>query len=88
MFEKIYGFYYVQNIKIFMDLFVEFIYYYNGVINLDVLSIMNIFFKNLMRRMFEIMNGQYQFISVYLDCVLWYMEKLVFFGDVLEKLIL
>lgn len=40
-----------------MDLFVEFIYYYNGVINLDVLSIMNIFFKNLMRRMFEIMNG-------------------------------
>lgn len=86
MFEKIYGSHYVQNTKIFMDLFVELTRYYNGATSSDVSSIMNTFFKNLMRRMFEIMNGQYQFTSAYLDCVSQHMEKLAPFGDVPEKL--
>ena len=86
MFEKIYGSHYVQNTKIFMDLFVELTNYYNGATSSGVSSIMNTFFKNLMRRMFEIMNGQFQFTSAYLDCVSQHMEKLAPFGDVPEKL--
>ena len=86
MFGKIYGSHYAQNTKIFMDLFVELTNYYDGATSSDVSSIMNTFFKNLMRRMFVIMNGQFQFTNAYLDCVSQHMEKLAPFGDVPEKL--
>ena len=86
MFEKIYGSHYVQNTKIFMDLFVDLTNYYNGATSSDVTNIMNTFFTNLMRRMFAIMNGQFQFSDKYLDCVSQHMEKLTPFGDVPEKL--
>lgn len=86
MFEKIYGNHYLQNTKIFMDLFVDLTNYYNGATKSDVTNIMNEFFTNLMRRMFQIMNDQYQFGSSYLDCVSKQMENLEPFGDVPQKL--
>lgn len=86
MFEKIYGSHYVQNTKIFMDLFVDLTNYYNAATSSDITNIMNSFFTNLMRRMFEIMNDQYQFSDKYLDCVSRNMDKLTPFGDVPEKL--
>ena len=86
MFKKIYGFHYQQNTKIFMDLFVDLTNYYNFDSSFDVNKIMDKFFTNLMSRMFQIMNGRYQFSESYLTCVSKYMENLQPFGDIPEKL--
>lgn len=87
MFKKIYLEYYTQNSKIFMDLFVDLMKYYNGETSSDVTNIMNKFFSTLMRKMFQIVNSRYQFSSSYLDCVSKHMEKLEPFGYEPGKLI-
>lgn len=86
MFQKIYQSYYQQNSKIFMDLFVDLIEYYDGQSDSDVNGIMDKFFSNLMSRMFQIMNARHQFSDSYLDCVSQHMKELKPFGDVPEKL--
>ena len=86
MFKKIYGSHYVMNTKLFMDLFVDFTYYYNGR-NSDITNVMETFFASLMRRMFQIMNMQFQFSNSYLDCVSQHAKELKPFGDEPEKLI-
>ncbi|KAK3733936.1 hypothetical protein QZH41_009585 [Actinostola sp. cb2023] len=87
MFLKTYGVFYKQRSQVFIDLFQSLNQYYNGK-NLDLGQVMNGFFANLMRQMFQLLNSKYKFTKVYLDCVTRFMDDLKPFGDMKDKLTL
>jgi len=85
MFVRTYGQLYKQNAEMFADLFDDLKQYYKGS-NVNLLDILNNFFKNLLERMFELINTQYLFDADYMSCVTRHMEELKPFGDVPSKL--
>lgn len=86
MFKKIYQSYYLENSKLFMDLFNNLRDYYAGQTSTDVNSIVDNFFSNLMIRMYKIMNTDSQLSDSYLACVSKQMDNLQPFGDIPTKL--
>uniref|UniRef100_H3BE91 Glypican 4 n=1 Tax=Latimeria chalumnae TaxID=7897 RepID=H3BE91_LATCH len=85
MFVRTYGPLYMQNAKIFKDLFTELKrYYVGGNVNLE--DMLNDFWARLLERMFQLVNPQYHFTEDYLDCVSKYTEQLKPFGEVPRKL--
>lgn len=85
MFTKTYGILYKQNSKIFLDLFADLDKYFGGK-NLDLTKVMDNFFADLLRKMFQLLNPELTFTSKYLDCVTDYMDSLKPFGEVPQKL--
>lgn len=85
MFLKTYGNFYKQHTQVFTNLFADLNSYYKGK-NLDLTQVMNGFFANLMRQMFQLLNTQYKFTPQYLQCVTKNMDELKPFGDMKEKL--
>ncbi|XP_031549254.1 glypican-4-like [Actinia tenebrosa] len=85
MFLKTYGNFYKDHAKVFVDLFLSLTQYYQGK-NLDLTQVMNNFFANLMKQMFQLMNSKYKFENSYLDCVTQHMDDLKPFGDEKQKL--
>lgn len=85
MFVKTYGLLYQQNSAIFADLFSELRAYYKGK-DKDLTDVMELFFSRLLQKMFELLNGQYEFDDDYLSCVTERMNDLKPFGDVPGKL--
>ncbi|KAL4220516.1 Glypican-6 [Mactra antiquata] len=85
MFVRTYGLLYQQNSEVFSDLFRDLKLYYKGN-NMNLVNILNNFFKSLLQRMFQLLNGQYQFEQEYLNCVTKHMDELKPFGDVPQKL--
>lgn len=86
MFKKIYVNYYLENSKLFMDLFDDLRDYYAGKTSDDVNSIVDNFFSNLMIRMYKIMNKDSPLSDSYLACVSKEMDNLEPFGDIPAKL--
>lgn len=86
MFKKIYVNYYLENSKLFMDLFDDLRDYYAGKTSADVNSIVDNFFSDLMIRMYKIMNKDSQLSDSYLACVSKQMDNLRPFGDIPAKL--
>ncbi|CAG7724148.1 unnamed protein product [Allacma fusca] len=67
MFEKTYGMLYIQHAHVFHELFATFDAYYEaGKGSLD--DKLNNFFAILTRKMFEVLNSQYEFSDAYLSC--------------------
>lgn len=85
MFLKTYGIFYKNNAQVFIDLFRNLNQYYDGK-NLDLTQVMNNFFANLMKQMFQLMNTKYKFDKTFLDCVTQHMDDLKPFGDEKQKL--
>ena len=85
MFTKTYGVLYTQNSKVFIDLFAEFNKYLAGR-NLDLAKIVDEFFANLLRKMFELLNPELTFTSKYLECVTEFKDSLKPFGELPQKL--
>ncbi|KAL8595475.1 hypothetical protein ACOMHN_024174 [Nucella lapillus] len=85
MFVKTYGLLYQQNAQIFADLFSDLRAYYKGK-DRNLVDVMDTFFSRLLQRMFELLNGQYEFDDDYLTCVTERMSDLKPFGDVPGKL--
>lgn len=85
MFVRTYGLLYQQNAEVFSDLFHDLKLYYKGN-NMNLVTILNNFFTNLLQRMFQLLNGQYKFEQDYLNCVTKHMDELKPFGDVPQKL--
>ncbi|XP_048589103.1 glypican-6 [Nematostella vectensis] len=77
---KTYGVFYQKNAQVFVDLFQELNKYYDGK-NMDLSQVMNNFFANLMKQMFQLMNTKYTFSKPFLDCVTEYMDDLQPFGE-------
>ncbi|KAF2367662.1 Glypican [Trinorchestia longiramus] len=84
MFQKTYGMVYLQNARVFDDLYVSLESYYRTG-RPDIGVQMNDFFKKFYQRMFIVYNSQYTFSDQYLACVLTYMDTLQPFGDVPTK---
>lgn len=85
MFTKTYGILYKQNSKIFLDLFAELNKYFTGK-NLDLSKVMDKFFADLLRKMFQLLNPELSFTTKYLECVTDFMDSLKPFGEVPQKL--
>ncbi|XP_029462530.1 glypican-4 isoform X2 [Rhinatrema bivittatum] len=85
MFVRTYGRLYMQNSKLFKDLFIELKQYYIGG-NVNLEDMLNDFWARLLERMFQLVNPQYVFTDEYLECVSKYTEDLKPFGDVPRKL--
>lgn len=85
MFLKTYGVFYKNHAQVFIDLFQSLNQYYDGK-NLDLTQVMNNFFANLMKQMFQLMNTKYKFEENYLDCLTRHMDDLKPFGDEKQKL--
>lgn len=85
MFSRTYGLLYEQNSFIFESLFDDLRkYYLSG--GVDLTDALEEFFNRLYLKMFEVLNAQYQFDKVYLNCIRDLMDDLKPFGDVPKKL--
>ncbi|XP_005916664.1 glypican-4 [Haplochromis burtoni] len=87
MFVKTYGMMYVQNSELFKNFFQSLTQYYvsgSAAVNLD--SMLSEFWADLLERMFQLVNVQYEFSDTYMDCVSRHTEELQPFGDVPRKL--
>ncbi|KAG8194162.1 hypothetical protein JTE90_002369 [Oedothorax gibbosus] len=85
MFLRTYGMLYDRNSYIFNDMFADLEKYYltGGV---DLTGALDSFFDRLYRKMFQVLNSQYSFNEMYLNCVSQRMDELKPFGDVPKKL--
>ncbi|XP_037636833.1 glypican-4 isoform X1 [Sebastes umbrosus] len=87
MFVRTYGMMYVQNAELFKKFFESLTRYYNSgsaAVNLD--STLSDFWNDLLERMFQLVNVQYEFSDAYMECVSRHTEQLQPFGDVPRKL--
>ena len=85
MFVRTYGLLYQQNSHIFTNLYDDLRNYYKGR-DVNLLDVLDGFFIELLQRMFELLNTQYEFDTHYLECVTESMDELKPFGDVPQKL--
>lgn len=85
MFVQTYGLLYERNSYIFTDLFDDLERYYNYG-QLDLKQVFDSFFHRLYQKMFQVLNAQYTFDEIYLQCITKHMEDLKPFGDVPKKL--
>ncbi|KAH9498545.1 Glypican-6 [Bulinus truncatus] len=85
MFLQTYGLLYQQNANIFTTLFDDLRGYYKGQ-SANLNEVMDSFFSKLLQRMFELLNRNHEFNSVYLNCVSERMNDLKPFGEVPMKL--
>lgn len=85
MFLRTYGLLYDRNSFIFKDMFDDLEKYYltGGV---DLTSALDNFFDRLYRKMFQVLNSQYSFNEMYMNCISQQMDALKPFGDVPKKL--
>ncbi|XP_055925582.1 glypican-6-like [Argiope bruennichi] len=85
MFLRTYGMLYDRNSFIFKDMFDDLEKYYltGGV---DLTAALDNFFDRLYRKMFQVLNSQYTFNEMYMNCISQKMEELKPFGDVPKKL--
>ncbi|XP_053565838.1 glypican-1 [Bombina bombina] len=80
-FPSLYGDIYIQNGKIFKDLYSELRQYYRGSgINLE--EALTDFWSRLLERVFKTQNSQFTFSDEYLDCLVKQYEQLKPFGDI------
>ena len=86
MFTETYGILYDKHSAIFNDMFRELERYYSTG-SVDLAISMKNFFSLLYRKMFEELNSQYAFDSVYLNCTVEHMEEMMPFGELPQKLI-
>lgn len=87
MFVRTYGVMYVQNAKLFKDLFEALTrYYVSGSAAVNLESMLSDFWADLLERMFRLVNVQYDFSDAYMECVSQHTEQLQPFGDVPRKL--
>lgn len=87
MFVRTYGMMYMQNAELFKNFFESLTQYYvsgSAAINLD--SMLSDFWAELLERMFQLVNVQYEFSDSYMECVSRHTEQLQPFGDVPRKL--
>ncbi|XP_052005753.1 glypican-6-like [Xyrauchen texanus] len=87
MFVRTYGLMYVKNAELFKHFFHELRRYYShgsSAVNLD--DMLAEFWAELLERMFQLVNVQYEFTESYMECVSRHMEQLKPFGDVPRKL--
>ncbi|GFY58247.1 glypican-6 [Trichonephila inaurata madagascariensis] len=59
-------------------------YYLTG--GVDLTAALDNFFDRLYRKMFQVLNSQYTFNEMYMNCISQKMEELKPFGDVPKKL--
>lgn len=88
MFIITYGLIYKKNSQVFADLFIDLENYYKGKRDLSLTDVLDKFFRNLLRKMFELLNQKTDFKESYLKCVTSKMHELQPFGDVPTKLTL
>lgn len=77
----------MQNAELFKKFFDSLTRYYlygSSVVNLD--SMLSDFWADLLERMFQLVNVQYEFSDAYMECVSRHTEQLQPFGDVPRKL--
>jgi len=85
MFTRTYGVMYQNNAQVFQNYFDDLkVYYDKGI--LSPVDSTNSFFNSLYQKMFKVLNGQYSFSGIYLNCVSENMDILKPFGDVPRKL--
>merc|ERR1719422_731054 len=76
---------YQRNAEVFQNYFKDLkVYYDKGILN--PVDSTNSFFNSLYQKMFKVLNGQYSFSGIYLNCVSDNMDILRPFGDVPRKL--
>ncbi|XP_039176487.1 glypican-1 [Crotalus tigris] len=80
-FPGMYGDLYLQNIKLFKDLYSELRHYYRGP-NINLEEALNEFWTRLLERLFKLMNPQYQLPDEYMDCIVKHSEQHKPFGEV------
>lgn len=80
-FPGMYGDLYIQNIKLFKDLYSELRRYYRGS-NINLEEALTEFWTRLLERLFKLMNPQYHFPDEYVDCMLKHSEQHKPFGEV------
>ncbi|GAB1605402.1 glypican-6-like [Argonauta hians] len=85
MFVKTYGLLYQQNAVIFSKLFATLNSYYRGH-DVDLKDTLMAFFVNLLKKMYELINSQYQMSEHHLECVGSHMKSLHPFMDIPKKL--
>ncbi|XP_052470648.1 glypican-6 [Carassius gibelio] len=87
MFEQTYGMIYVKNADLFENFFSELRRFYNhgsSAVNLD--DMLTDFWRELLERMFRLVNVHYEFSDSYMECVSRHMEQLKPFGDIPRKM--
>ncbi|XP_012697182.1 glypican-4 [Clupea harengus] len=87
MFVRTYGQMYMKNAELFKRFFQQLRRYYaqgGAAVNLD--SMLAEFWAELLERMFQLVNVQYEFTDGYMECVSRHTEQLRPFGDVPRKL--
>nr|XP_020642068.1 glypican-1 [Pogona vitticeps] len=80
-FPGMYGDLYIQNIKLFKDLYSELRRYYRGS-NINLEEALTEFWTRLLERLFKLMNPQYHLPDEYVDCMLKHSEQHKPFGEV------
>ncbi|XP_066477726.1 glypican-1 [Tiliqua scincoides] len=80
-FPGLYGDLYVQNVKVFKDLYNELRRYYRGS-NINLEEALNEFWTRLLERLFKLMNPQYHLPDEYVDCMIKHSEQHKPFGEV------
>ncbi|XP_022336642.2 glypican-6-like [Crassostrea virginica] len=85
MFVKTYGLLYQQNSQVFTSLFQDLRSYYKGN-DMSLTGALDVFFKKLFSKMFELLSVPHKFSDQYLDCVTSQMQNLKPFGDTPGKL--
>ncbi|KAM8804971.1 GPC1 protein, partial [Eudromia elegans] len=80
-FPTMYGELYMQNMKVFKDLYSELRRYYRGS-NINLEEALNEFWTRLLERLFKLMNPQYHITDEYLDCMVKHAEQHKPFGEV------
>ncbi|XP_058043137.1 glypican-1 [Ahaetulla prasina] len=76
-----YGDLYLQNVKLFKDLYNELRHYYRGP-NINLEEALNEFWTHLLERLFKLMNPQYQLPDEYMDCIVKHSEQHKPFGEI------
>lgn len=87
MFLTTYGEMYRENDALFMDLFTSLRNYYFG-IEIDLEQVMDDFFFVLFQKMFALLNVDYEYTSSFWMCTGNYMEELMPFENIPQKLTL
>lgn len=85
MFVKTYGLLYQQNSDVFANLFKDLRRYYKGT-DISLFDALDNFFRNLLRKMFMLLNPNLVFDESFLRCVTSQMNKLKPFGDTPQQL--
>ncbi|OWF36477.1 glypican-6-like [Mizuhopecten yessoensis] len=85
MFVKTYGLLYQQNSDVFANLFKDLRSYYKGT-DISLFDALDNFFRNLLRKMFMLLNPTLVFDETFLRCVTSQMSKLKPFGDTPQQL--